>query len=165
MPIAVTDEHQEQRRSIRRWLDAHCPPSVPRALLDAEVEELQPVWKELAAQGWLGLHLPEQFGGEGFGPVELAVLLEETGRSLVPGPVLPTVATSALVNEAASADLAGAGAPGSDRRKHAGHPVLRRRLPRRGGARADGELVVSGTLRPLLGASTASRGAGPGPSR
>ena len=112
MPIAVTDEHQEQRRSIRRWLDAHCPPSVPRALLDAEVEELQPVWKELAAQGWLGLHLPEEFGGEGFGPVELAVLLEETGRSLVPGPVLPTVATSALVNEAATADLAGLVLPG-----------------------------------------------------
>ena len=156
MPIAVTDEHQEQRRSIRRWLDAHCPPTVPRALLDAEVEELQPVWKELAAQGWLGLHLPEQFGGEGFGPVELAVLLEETGRSLVPGPVLPTVATSALVNEAATAKLAGLVLPGlidgstpatlSFGDAHL--DVVERR--------ADGEIVVSGTLRPLLGASMAS---------
>ncbi len=112
MPIAITDEHEEQRRSVRRWLDAHCPPSVPRALLDAEVEELQPVWKEMAAQGWLGIHLPEEFGGEGFGLFELAVLLEETGRSLVPGPLLPTVATSALVAEAATAALAGLVPPG-----------------------------------------------------
>ena len=54
MPIALSDEHQAQRRSARRWLDTHCPPAVPRALLDAEEEELQPVWKEMAAQGWLG---------------------------------------------------------------------------------------------------------------
>ena len=95
MPIAISDEHEAQRTSARRWLGAHCPPGVPRALLDAETEELQPVWKEMAAQGWLGIHLPEEFGGQGFGLFELAVLLEETGRSLVPGPLLPTVATSA----------------------------------------------------------------------
>ena len=88
--------------SARRWLDTHCPPRVPRALLDAEEEELQPVWKEMAAQGWLGIHLPEEFGGQGFGLFELAVLLEETGRSLVPGPLLPTVVTSALVAEAST---------------------------------------------------------------
>ena len=86
MPIALSDEHEEQRRPVRRWLDAHCPPSVPRALLDAEVEELQPVWKEMAAQGWLGIHLPEEFGGEGFGLFELAVVLEETGSGHGPRP-------------------------------------------------------------------------------
>ena len=40
----------------------------------------------MAAQGWLGIHLPEEFGGQGFGLFELAVVLEETGRSMVPGP-------------------------------------------------------------------------------
>ena len=89
MPIAISDEHEEQRTSARRWLAAHCPPSVPRALLDAETEELQPVWKEMAAQGWLGIHLPEEFGGQGFGLFELAVLLEETGRSWCPGRCCP----------------------------------------------------------------------------
>ena len=103
MPIALSDEHEEQRRSVRRWLTDHCPPEVPRALLDTEHEELQPMWKEMAAQGWLGLHLPEEFGGQGFGLFELAVVLEETGRALVPGPLLPTVATSALVGETAEA--------------------------------------------------------------
>ena len=51
MPIALTEEHEEQRRSAERWLAAHCPPSVPRALLDADTEELQPVWKELFGVG------------------------------------------------------------------------------------------------------------------
>ena len=104
MPIALTEEHEEQRRTAERWLAAHCPPSVPRALLDAEIEELQPVWKELAAQGWPGIHLAEDLGGQGFGLFELAVLLEESGYSLLPGPFLPTVLASAVAAEGLDAD-------------------------------------------------------------
>jgi 3-oxochol-4-en-24-oyl-CoA dehydrogenase len=156
VPIAISDEHEAQRRSARRWLESHCPPTVPRALLDAEVEDLQPVWKELAAQGWLGTHLPEEFGGEGFGLFELAVLLEETGRSLVPGPFLPTVATSAVVSEASTPSQAGLVLPGlidgsTPAALSFGEACLD--IVGRG---AEGEIVVSGTLRPLLGASTAS---------
>jgi alkylation response protein AidB-like acyl-CoA dehydrogenase len=156
MPIALTDEHEALRQSVRRWLATHCPPSVPRALLDAEAEELQPVWKELAAQGWLGIHLPEEFGGQGFGLFELAVVLEETGRSLVPGPLLPTVATSALVAEASVPATSGQVLPGLiDGSTPAalslgGSPLD---IVDRGAA---GEITVSGTLRPLLGAATAS---------
>ncbi|MGD0394394.1 MAG: acyl-CoA dehydrogenase [Acidimicrobiales bacterium] len=155
MPIAISDEHQEQRTTVRRWLDSHCPPRVPRALLDAEVEELQPVWKEMAAQGWLGIHLPEEFGGEGFGLFELAVLLEETGRSLVPGPLLPTVATSALISEVSTPAQAERFLPGlidgsGPATLSFGDGCLE--VVSQG---ANGEIVVSGTLRPLLGASTA----------
>ena len=106
MPIALTEEHEEQRRIAERWLAAHCPPSVPRALLDVEAEELQPVWKELAAQGWTGIHLPEELGGQGFGLFELAVLLEETGDSLLPGPFLSTVPRRPLAAEGLDGDPA-----------------------------------------------------------
>jgi alkylation response protein AidB-like acyl-CoA dehydrogenase len=156
MPIAVTDEHEEQRRAIRRWLDTHCPPDVPRALLDAEVEDLQPVWKELAAQGWLGLHLPEAVGGEGFGLLELAVLLEETGRALVPGPLLPTVATSALVAESMDPAAAGLVLPGLIDGSTPAALSFGESTLEVVAEEADGSLVVSGTLRPLLGASTAA---------
>jgi alkylation response protein AidB-like acyl-CoA dehydrogenase len=156
MPIAISDEHQEQRTTVRRWLDSHCPPSVPRALLDADVEELQPVWKEMAAQGWLGIHLPEEFGGEGFGLFELAVLLEETGRSLVPGPLLPTVVTSAVLSEVSTPTQAGLLLPGlidgsGPAALSFGDACLD--IVSRG---ANGGIVVSGGLRPLLGASTAT---------
>ncbi len=166
MAIALSDEHQAQRLSARRWLDAHCPPTVPRALLDAEEETLQPVWKEMAAQGWLGIHLPEEFGGQGFGLFELAVLLEETGWSVVPGPLLPTVVTSALLAEASagpSAATAAAVLPGLiDGSRPAALSLGDTSLDvvdHDGG----GRLVVSGTLRPLLGAATASLVLAPGP--
>src|ERR1700732_2732315 len=89
MSLAISEEHEALEDSARRWLDAHCPPAVPRSLLDADEEELQPVWKEFAAQGWLGIHIPERWGGQGYGLFELAVVLEQAGRSLLPGPLLP----------------------------------------------------------------------------
>ncbi len=156
MAIALSDEHQALSMSVRGWLASHCPPSVPRALLDVEVEELQPIWKEMAAEGWLGIHLPEKFGGQGFGLFELAVVLEETGRSMVPGPLLPTVATSALVFESAEPAAQARFLPGlidgtSPATLSLGESALT--VVERGTA---GEITVSGTLRPLLGASTAS---------
>ncbi|HEY3703313.1 MAG TPA: acyl-CoA dehydrogenase family protein, partial [Acidimicrobiales bacterium] len=97
MPLGVSEEHVSLHRAVRRWTDAHCPPSVPRALLDTEGEELPPFWKSLIEQGWLGLHVAEADGGQGFGLPELAVVLEELGRAVAPGPFLPTVLASAVI--------------------------------------------------------------------
>ena len=47
-------------------------------------------WEKLAAQGWLGLLYPEEFGGSGLGMVDLVVLLEEMGRAVMPGPYFST---------------------------------------------------------------------------
>ncbi len=153
MPIALSDEHEEQRRSARRWLDAHCPPSVSRALLDGE-EELQPVWKEMAGEGWLGIHLPEEVGGQGFGLFELAVLLDETGWSVVPGPLLPTVVTSALLSEAMGEGAASVLPALIDGSVAAALSFGEAHLDvvDQGGA---AELIVAGELRPMLGAVTA----------
>ncbi len=156
MPIPLTDEHEELRRSAARFVAAHGGPAAARALLDAEVEELQPVWADMAGESWLGIHLPEAHGGQGFGLLELAVILEETGWAVTPGPLLPTVVVSALCSrylpsEEADRVLPGlvdGSAPGA---VHLGADVLE--VVGRG---ADGSLVVSGTLRPVLGAGTAS---------
>jgi alkylation response protein AidB-like acyl-CoA dehydrogenase len=68
-----------------------------RARLDAPADELPPFWADLVAQGWTGLHVPEHLGGQGFGLAETAVVLEELGRAVAPGPYLPTVVASAVV--------------------------------------------------------------------
>ena len=91
MPIALTEEHEALRLTAQRWLQTHCPPSVPRAAAESATAELPGAWEKMAAQGWLGLHLPEADGGQGFGLEELAVVLEELGYALFPGPVLSTV--------------------------------------------------------------------------
>src|SRR5262249_57250244 len=84
---------------------------------------MPPFWAEAAALGWLGLHLPEEAGGSGFGLLEAVIVAEELGRALAPGPFVPTIIASAVINAAgrqgltekylpglADGSLAGAGA-------------------------------------------------------
>src|SRR6516165_788886 len=104
MSLAVTEEHQALQQTARRFLESRCPPAVPRRLLDATDEGLPPFWPELVELGWLGLHLPEAVGGQGYGLAELAIVLEELGRAVAPGPFLPTVLTSAVVARVGSAE-------------------------------------------------------------
>ena len=51
----------------------------------------------MAELGWLGLAVPEEFGGSGFGLPELVVVIEELGRAIAPGPFVPTVIASAVI--------------------------------------------------------------------
>ncbi|MEY2424120.1 MAG: hypothetical protein QOI95_4187 [Acidimicrobiaceae bacterium] len=98
MTLGISDDHVALHETARRWATNHCPPAVPRALLDDAPETLPPFWDDLAALGWLGLHLPEDVGGSGYGLAELAVVLEELGRACAPGPLLPTVLASAAID-------------------------------------------------------------------
>src|SRR5579875_3163580 len=98
MPIGIGEDHEELRRTVRRWAEARCPREVPRSLLDAERESLPPFWDELAAQGWLAVHVGEEHGGQGFGLLELAIVVEELARACAPGPVVPTMLASAVLS-------------------------------------------------------------------
>jgi alkylation response protein AidB-like acyl-CoA dehydrogenase len=105
--LGISDEHQALHDAARRFLEARCPSTVPRALLDADdgaAAARPPFWDELASLGWLGLHLPEAHGGQGYSLVELAVVLEELGRAVAPGPFLPTVLASTLILAGGSPD-------------------------------------------------------------
>jgi alkylation response protein AidB-like acyl-CoA dehydrogenase len=74
MRFAFTEEQDELRRQARALLD-----------------EREPTWEELAELGWLGVSVPEEVGGAGLGFVEEAILFEELGRALYPGPYFATV--------------------------------------------------------------------------
>ena len=99
MPIGIRDEHDELRLSVQRWIESRCPPGVTRAALDADADLLPEFWADLGAQGTLGIHLPEEFGGQGAGMIELAVVAEELGRAAAPGPWAGTVVVGAVVAE------------------------------------------------------------------
>ncbi|HUC36057.1 MAG TPA: acyl-CoA dehydrogenase [Acidimicrobiales bacterium] len=157
MPIGIAQEHEELRRTLRRWLEARCGREVPRALLDAESESLPPFWEELASQGWLGIAAPEECGGQGFGFMELAVVTEELARAMAPGPVVPTLVAAALVSAVADAtQLKQLVAPMVD-----GTAPTALALPGSGVLEAsfepDGSLRLSGVLSPVLCATTARR--------
>jgi acyl-CoA dehydrogenase len=96
--IRYDEEHALLRSEARRWLDERFPISRVRALADSDHGEDPADWKALAQLGWLGLVVPESYGGAGLGATHLAVLMEETGRRLLPSPLLSsTLAALALV--------------------------------------------------------------------
>lgn len=98
--IGLTEEHQDLRDSVRALRTRHVTETVVRDAVEAKSEQLPAFWPMLAEQGLLGLHLPEDVGGVGYGLLELAVVLEELGRGMVPGPFLPSVLAGAVLHRA-----------------------------------------------------------------
>ncbi|MER6632200.1 acyl-CoA dehydrogenase [Streptomyces sp. NPDC000987] len=101
MTIGLTEEHRDLRDSVRAFTGRHLTADVLRKAVDTEDETLPPYWRALADQGLLGLHLPEEVGGAGYGLVELAVVVEELGRAVAPGPFLPSTLAAAVLSRAA----------------------------------------------------------------
>lgn len=92
MDFSFTDEQQELRSQARSYLAERFPPERVAELADSEAGWDPSSWDELAELGWLGVSVPEEHGGAGLGFVEEALLLEELGRALYPGPYFSTVA-------------------------------------------------------------------------
>jgi alkylation response protein AidB-like acyl-CoA dehydrogenase len=151
MSLGVSEEHEALHASARRLLEARCPPSVPRALLETpdQVAALPPFWEELAGLGWLGLHLPEEVGGSGYGLAEVAVVLEELGRAMAPGPFLATVLASAAIWRGSAADSNASLLRGLADGSVVGTMVLPELSDLRAEEQADGTLRVSGTAQPV----------------
>ena len=106
MSIAITEDHKALGSTVSDFLAKNKARGKARELLTSETEELPPFWHDLAALGWLGLHLPEDHGGSGFGLEELVVVVEEFGRAVCPGPLVPTVVVSAIIEAAADKEIA-----------------------------------------------------------
>jgi alkylation response protein AidB-like acyl-CoA dehydrogenase len=112
MAIAITDDHRALGQTASDFLAKRDSRGAARALLEAENEEPPPFWGDLVQLGWLGLHLPESVGGSGYGLPELVVVVEELGRAVAPGPFVPTVAASAVIDAAGSDELKAKWLPG-----------------------------------------------------
>src|SRR3954447_15580752 len=97
MSIAVTDDHRALAETAADFLARRDARGAARALLEADTEPRPTFWDDLAALGWLGLHLPESVGGSGYGLEELVVVVEELGAAVAPGPFVPTVIASAVL--------------------------------------------------------------------
>ena len=98
MSIAITEDHQALAGTVSDFLKTKGARAAARALLEAPAETLPAFWSDVADLGWLGLHLPEANGGSGYGLEELVVVVEEFGRAVAPGPLVPSVVVSALIS-------------------------------------------------------------------
>ena len=110
MIMAMTDERHELATTVRRLLQKHLPESELRQLMSTDTAQHPKIWAYLADMGLLGLAIPEQYGGAGYGWSEVGVVLEEAGRALLCVPfystaVLATAALLAMEDTPAQADL------------------------------------------------------------
>ena len=96
MNFAFSEEQEELRKSVRRFLDDKSPVTEVRRLMETEEGYDPAVWSQMGNQlGLQGLTIPEEYGGSGYTYVELIVVLEEMGKSLLCAPYFATVALAA----------------------------------------------------------------------
>ncbi len=91
MNFDFSDEQKQLRDEARRYLAEKCPPKAVRAVLEGSAPYDRELWQGLAGMGFLGIAIPEQYGGTGAGYLELCVVAEEIGRALAPVPFASTV--------------------------------------------------------------------------
>ena len=91
MNFEFSDDQKQLRDQARRFLAEKCPPKAVRAVLEGKEVYDKALWKGLAEMGFLGVAIPEEFGGTGAGHLELCVIAEEMGRALAPVPFSSTV--------------------------------------------------------------------------
>ena len=106
MDLSLTDRQESIKSAAREFFDSECPTSLVRAMEDDDRGYPADMWERMGEMGWMGLALPERCGGSGGSLTDLAVLLEEFGRALVPGPFFKTAAMVGLtVLDAAGEDV------------------------------------------------------------
>lgn len=91
MNFDFSDDQKQLRDTARKYLTEKCPPKAVRNILEGGAPYDKALWKGLAEMGFLGVAIPEEFGGTGAGHLELCVIAEELGRSLAPVPFSSTV--------------------------------------------------------------------------
>jgi len=147
MALVLNEEQLMLQESARNFLHSQAPVSHLRALRDqaSETGFSNEIWQQMAAMGWPAIAVPEAFGGLGFGYTGLGIVLQETGRTLTPSPLL----SSAMMSSAALMH------GGSEKQKSSLLPAI-----------AAGESIVTlacdenGQFRPQQVTTRASRNAG-----
>src|SRR2546430_12608203 len=114
MNFAFSEEQEQLREAVRRFMEAKSPSSEVRRLMETTEGYDEAVWKQMAQElGLQSLHIPEAHGGQGFTFVELGIVLEEMGRVLLCAPYFSTVALAAnAIMNAGTTDQQGELLPG-----------------------------------------------------
>ncbi len=88
MDLSFTEEQQMLRSTARDFLKQECPSTLVKEIDESETGFSAELWRKTAELGWLGMALPEAYGGMGSSITDLSVLYEEMGQALLPGPYL-----------------------------------------------------------------------------
>ena len=105
MNFDFSEDQKLLQKTVRDYLEEHCPLAVTRDVLESKKPYAADLWKGAAELGWLGAVIPEEHGGAGFGHLELCLIAEELGRALAPIPFSSSVylATEAVLQAGSDA--------------------------------------------------------------
>ncbi|RYE03116.1 MAG: acyl-CoA dehydrogenase, partial [Sphingomonadales bacterium] len=160
------DEESLIRASVRGFATEHFPLEANRRALDEPSEFDRPAWRAMAGQGWLGMSIPEKFGGLGLSAANLCLVAEEMGWALAPAPFcstlglfapaiarfgspeqqaywLPRIAAGDVTGALAASEGPGAVAGQRLRTRHSGGAIDGAKLPVLDGMAADAAIVLA----------------------
>ena len=103
MTLTLSEEQAFLKDTAKKFAQEKTPTTHFREIRDNENPECfdRKIWQEMAAQGWSGILVPEEYGGSNFGLAGIGVVLEELGRTLTPSPLFATsVVCATILNKA-----------------------------------------------------------------
>ena len=100
MDLGLTEDQEMLRSMAREFLEQESPKTFVRDMEEDDRGFTQDIWQKVAQVGWLGLIVPEQYGGTGQNLVDLGILIEETGHGLLPGPFFNTALLTTAILDA-----------------------------------------------------------------
>ena len=104
MDVIPNEEEQMVKNLAREFLEAECPTRLARDMEKDERGYPPELWQKMAGLGWLGMGVPEQYGGQGLPLTYLGLILEEVGRTIAPVPLLSTVVPSLTIAQDGTSD-------------------------------------------------------------
>ena len=106
MNFGFTEEQELLRAEVRKFLDQNASLDRVREIVEAPGSpRIEPaLWARMAELGWVGLNMPEKHGGVGLDLETTLVVLEETGRSLFPSPLISTLIAGKAIERFGSAE-------------------------------------------------------------
>ena len=90
MDLGLTEIQKMLQESSRNFLEENCTMDFIRAMESDDIGITDEIWKNMSEMGWLGLMIPEEYGGSGFDFDDMSILLEEMGRVGLSGPFFST---------------------------------------------------------------------------
>jgi alkylation response protein AidB-like acyl-CoA dehydrogenase len=100
----LNDEQSAIKETARSFLASRFKPERVRELAESETGFDPDDWRQMAELGWTGLAFPEEWGGQGLGMVDLAVVMEEMGYALAPSPLFSNTIVGLALTERGTDD-------------------------------------------------------------
>ncbi len=102
MDFELTEDQKMLVSTVESFTRKDSPVERMRKMRDHEVGWEKSVWKQMGELGWLGVMFPESVGGAGMTFVEMGLILEQLGKTLVPEPLLPLIVAGTALQHAGS---------------------------------------------------------------